>query len=129
MKFLALLPYLLIAAGVASSLALFLTLKREIARYSNRHKRKIEEMFVRLQDAEKAPVPVAAVAEPGIAYIPTPLRAGLNLNKRVHAMRMLRRGEDVAHVAAALGVPRKEVELLIKVQAIGKARAVNVGTE
>jgi hypothetical protein len=31
-------------------------------------------------------------------------------------MRMLRRGQDLAHIAAALGVPRKEVELLIRVQ-------------
>jgi hypothetical protein len=42
---------------------------------------------------------------------------------------MLRRGEDVAHVAAALGVPRREVELMIRVQTFGKARAVNAGTE
>ena len=44
-------------------------------------------------------------------------------------MRMLRRGEDVAHVAAALGVPRREVELLIRVQSMGKARAVNAGDD
>jgi hypothetical protein len=56
-------------------------------------------------------------------FVPAPLRAGLNLNKRVHAMRMLRRGEDVGHIAAALGVPRREVELMIRVQSIGKAKA------
>jgi hypothetical protein len=112
-----LLPYLLIAAGLLSSLALFMTLKREIRRLAQRDRKQIEEVMIRLDQASRAAEP--AVQE---APVPAPLRAGLNLNRRVHAMRMLRRGEDVSHVAAALGVPRKEVELLIRVQAIGKAR-------
>jgi hypothetical protein len=114
MKLNPLLPYLMIAAGLFSTLALFLTLKREIRRHAQRSKLRIEGMLVRLNEAETAP--------PG-AFVPAPLRAGLNLNKRVHAMRMLRRGEDVGHIAAALGVPRREVELMIRVQSVGKARA------
>jgi hypothetical protein len=121
MKLIALLPYALIAAGLFSTLALFMTLKREIGRYANRHKTRIEEMMVRLTEAER---PAAPIGEPEVFSVPAPLRAGMNLNKRVHAMRMLRRGEDIAHITAALGVPRKEVELLIRVQSIGKARAV-----
>jgi hypothetical protein len=31
-------------------------------------------------------------------------------------MRMVRRNEDTSHIAAALGVTRKEIELLIRVQ-------------
>jgi hypothetical protein len=115
------LPYLLIAAGLLSTLALFMTLKREIRGHALRQKTRIEEMVARLTDAERAPQPVAQ--EEAVAFVPAPLRAGLNLNSRVHAMRMLRRGEDLSHIAAALGVPRREVELLIRVQAIGKARA------
>jgi hypothetical protein len=88
----------------------------------------VEEMMIRLKEAEKAPRTVPE-AEPVMEAVPMMPRAGLNLTKRVHALRMLRRGEDIAHVAAALGVPRKEVELLIRVQTIGKARAVNVGNE
>jgi hypothetical protein len=118
MKLNPLLPYLLIAAGLFSTLALFLTLKREIRRHAQRSKLRIEGMLVRLNEAETAREP-----EPATMFVPAPLRAGLNLNKRVHAMRMLRRGEDVGHIAAALGVPRREVELMIRVQAIGKARA------
>jgi hypothetical protein len=112
-----LLPYLLIAAGLFATLGLFMTLKHEIRRQAQREKKQIEEIMVRLDQTSR-------VAEPAVQEIPVPapLRAGLNLNRRVHAMRMLRRGEDVSHVAAALGVPRKEVELLIRVQAIGKAR-------
>jgi hypothetical protein len=122
-----LLPYLLIAAGLVSSLTLFLTLKREIRRQARRQKIRIEEMVARLRDAEFTPQPVAQ--EPAVAFVPAPLRAGLNLNKRIHAMRMLRRGEDVSHIAAALGVPRKEVELLIRVQSIGKTRAASAGSD
>jgi hypothetical protein len=124
-----LLPYLMIVAGLISTLALFVTLKFEISRNARRQKRRVEEMMIRLAEAEKAP-PAPPEPEPEIAMVPMLPRAGLNLTKRVHALRMLRRGEDVAHVAAALGVPRKEVELLIRVQAIGKARAVNAaGTD
>jgi hypothetical protein len=46
----------------------------------------------------------------------------LNLSKRVQAMRMLRRNEDVSHISAALGVTRREVELLIRVQKMSAAK-------
>jgi hypothetical protein len=129
MKLMPLLPYALIAVGLLSSLALFLTLKREIRRLVFRQKTRIEDMMARLEEAARSPEPVALVAGEPVTFVPAPLHAGLNLNKRVHAMRMLRRGEDIAHVAAALGVPRREVELLIRVQSIGKARAANAGGE
>jgi hypothetical protein len=112
---------------LSSTLALFLALKREIRRHANRQKNRIEEMMIRLNEAGP-PLPAPIEQEPAIVFVPAPLRAGLNLNKRVHAMRMLRRGEDVAHVAAALGVPRKEVELMIRVQSIGKARAAGAAS-
>jgi hypothetical protein len=120
-----LLPYLLIAAGLFSTLALFVTLKFEIRGQARRQKLRIEAMVVRLGEAERPAQ--AAVQE--VTSVPAPLRAGLNLNKRVHAMRMLRRGEDVSHIAAALGVPRKEVELLIRVQSLGKARVASAGSD
>jgi hypothetical protein len=84
-------------------------------------------MAIRLSEAERAPQP--PMQESAVSFVPAPLRAGLNLNKRVHAMRMLRRGEDVSHIAAALGVPRKEVELLIRVQTIGRARTANASQD
>lgn len=122
-----LLPYLLIAAGSISTLALFVALKREMVRNAQRQKARMEEMALQLKESERVPQQQVAPAEPAVVFVPAPLRPGLNLNKRVHAMRMLRRGEDVAHIAAALGVPRKEVELLIRVQTIGKARVAGVG--
>jgi hypothetical protein len=122
MKLMPLLPYLLTAAGLFSSLALFVTLKREIRLHLFRQKSGIAKMLARLEEAERAP-------ELPMMLVPAPLRAGLNLNTRVHALRMVRRGEDVGHIAAALGVPRREVELLIHVQSIGKARAAKAGSD
>ena len=39
----------------------------------------------------------------------------LNLNKRGQALRMRRRGENPETIAAALSIPRSEVDLLLKV--------------
>jgi hypothetical protein len=122
-----LIPYFLIAAGLLSTLALFMTLKREIRGQAHRQRTRIEAMAVRLKEAERPPQIIAQ--EPAVQFVPAPPRAGLNINRRVHAMRMLRRGEDVSHIAAALGVPRREVELLIRVQSIGKTRAAGAGSD
>ena len=128
MKPIALRPYLMVVAGLFSTLALFVSLMFDISRNARRQKRRIEQMLVRLDEAEKTPR-VVPEAEPDVAAVPMLPRPGLNLSTRVHALRMLRRGEDVAHVAAALGIPRKQVELLIRVQTFGRARAVNAGSE
>jgi hypothetical protein len=44
--------------------------------------------------------------------------SGMNLNRRTHALRLFRRGERPEQIAATLGVPLGEVELLRKVQRI-----------
>jgi len=49
---------------------------------------------------------------------PTPMTAAgpaLNLNKRGQVLRMRRRGENPETIAAALSIPRNEVDLLLKV--------------
>lgn len=52
------------------------------------------------------------------ASVPAPPRAGFNLEKRSHALRMHRRGEPVSQIATVLELPQQEVELLIKVHRI-----------
>src|SRR5260370_14204304 len=102
--------YGLLAAGLGASLILFLSLKREIFAQGKReraHSVNVEAMFARLKEMEApAPQPV---------FIPQANRSGMNLTRRVHALRLLRRGEDVAHIAAVLQVPRPEVALLVRV--------------
>jgi hypothetical protein len=55
---------------------------------------------------------------PPIALTPGMPKPGLNLSKRSHALRMHRRGEDAGQIAAALELPRQEVDLLLKVHRI-----------
>jgi hypothetical protein len=55
---------------------------------------------------------------PPVAPTPGIPRPGLNLNKRSHALRMHRRGEGPEQIAAALELPRQEVDLLLKVHRI-----------
>lgn len=47
-----------------------------------------------------------------------PPRAGLNLGRRSQVLRMHRRGESAAQIAAALEIPVQEVNLLLKVHHI-----------
>ena len=57
-------------------------------------------------------------SHPPVAVAPGLPKPGLNLNKRSQALRMHRRGEAVDQIAAALELPRQEVDLLIKVHRI-----------
>ena len=69
----------------------------------------LEALAAQLHDLQNHP-PVAPT--PGL---PKP---GLNLSKRSHALRMHRHGEGAEQIAAALDLPRQEVELLLKVHRI-----------
>lgn len=100
------LPYLILAASLAANLFLFFSLKREIQALRVRH----GELCVRLQAAEEKEEGLLA------ASIPAQPRTGFNLNTRVQAMRMWRQGEPPERIATLLGVPCKEVELLIRVR-------------
>jgi len=108
-----LIQYALLALGLIFTLTLFLSVKREIHCTAVRHRRRMEDLSKKLSET-----PVIQ-AEP--AFIPMAARSGLNMSKRVQAMRMLRRNENVSHIAAALGVTRREVELLIRVQRLSAA--------
>ena len=105
--------YIFLALGLMACLSLFFTLKCEILAHARKQRKRLEEMDRKVIDANER--------HPEAVIIPTAPRSGFNASRRVLAMRMLRRGEDVSHVAAALGVPRREVELLIRVQAIIRA--------
>jgi hypothetical protein len=99
--------YSLFATGLAAILVLFWSIKREIHAHARRH---LDQLSQTLQ---------APAREPELAYVPVAMpRSGMNISKRVQAMRMFRRNEDVSHIAAAIGVTRREVELLIRVQQI-----------
>ena len=116
-------PFALLAGGTSICVAIFIALKKELHGLTRRVKEQqreidnleqrltaqVNEMRASLRDIEE---------NSGVLVPPTPPRSGFNLSKRSQAMRMSRRGEDPINIAAALSVPRKEVELLLKVQKI-----------
>jgi hypothetical protein len=121
----------LLALGLAAALALFLSVKREIRAQARANRARLDQIVQQLNNVPQndAPPPAPENTELAHPYMPlhTPLRSGMNLSKRLQAMRLLRRGEDIGHVAAALGVPRREVELLVRVQEFSAKRAAGTG--
>lgn len=99
-----------LAIGFGAVLLLFFSLKRELSRAGNRQV-KIEEA---LETIDRRHRELAEKPEPPVE---TP-RSGLSPGKRSQALEMHRRGQTPAEIAALLGVPRNEVELLVKVQRI-----------
>ncbi len=109
--------------GLCGALVLFVSLKQELRANTIRNRRNIDALSKSVAEKlAQTPEPVRDQAMEAI-YIPAAPRAGLNITKRVLAMRMVRRNEDIGHIAAALGVTRREVELLIRVQRISNQAA------
>jgi len=116
-------PSALLGATVLLGLYLFVCLKKEIWRLEQRWDtgarnvtRQLEaahfavgELKVGLRDAEE---------RTGVLVPPPPPASGMNLSKRTQALRMSRRGERPEQIATALGLPQKEVELLVKIHRI-----------
>lgn len=91
-----LLQSVLLALSLIASLCLFLSLKREL--YTLERKRRRER---------EAPSASFQAAVPQCWFTPA---------HRMQALGLLAEGEDAAHIASALGVSRREVELLIRVE-------------
>ena len=110
--YLALIPYAIVGLGLITTLVLFFSVKLELDRTTRRERKRVDEILERLQAASPTPPPFA----PEPVFVPVASPAGLNINRRTHALRLLRKGQDITHISAALGVPRQEVELLVRVQ-------------
>lgn len=124
-QLIAVIPYIAVAIGLVASLVLFVSVKREVHSVARRERKHVEARVDQVAAQVMQAAPAAAAPEP--VFIPVALRPGVNINRRVHAHRMLRRGDDVSTVAAALGVPRREVELLVRVRAIVSQNVATVG--
>jgi hypothetical protein len=107
--------------GLAACVCLFLSLKRETHEDVRRVQLVQEELASTLERVADRLDGVAAeirgIEERAARVTAPPLSiSGFNLNKRTQALRMSRRGETPAQIAAALCLPGREVELLLKVQ-------------
>ena len=118
--------YALLAAGMGLCAYLFVTLKAEIrglGRQRADDRRQAKALENSLAEARRAAQDLEAdlrevERHSGMLVAPAPARSGLNLSKRTQVLRMHRAGQDSAGIAAALALPRAEVELLIKVHRI-----------
>lgn len=116
-------PYVLMALGFLVCIFLTLSTDSELrrlkstlggrraaeARSLGELEKKVAELSERLREAEE---------RAGMLTAPEPPKSGLNVNKRTQVLRLSRRGEQTENIVALLGIPRREVELLIKVNAL-----------
>ena len=65
---------------------------------------RIDRLEETVREFDTAPVPTASESN------------ALSMQKRSQALKMIRRGEPPETVAATLGVPRNQIQLLLKVQ-------------
>jgi hypothetical protein len=113
-------PYALLALVTMVSLALYLSFDRDIRRLKKRLsgpanrglspqelRLRLDDFAIRLQEAEER----SSAGAPSAAHI----KPSLNLNKRNQVIRMSRRGQAATQIAASLSLPRKQVELLLKI--------------
>ncbi len=121
-----LVSYVLLVAGLGFCLYLFVTLKAESRNLLGRcleENKRVAALENALGEARLALQTLAADVrvveqQTGMLVAPAPARSGLNLSKRTQVFRMHRSGQDTAGIAAALALPRSEVDLLIKVHRI-----------
>lgn len=111
--------YTLLALSLGLCLHLFITLKREI-QAGRKKQLTLEAALDRMNTGigEVATKLAETDERTTLLVAPAPPRAGLNLGTRSQALRMSRRGDTAQQIAAALGIPEREVELLLKVQRI-----------
>lgn len=124
------LPLIAVAVGMAVALYLFITLKREIHAASSAKRSETEKLAEavhavesRVGQLEREIATLGNTAPPVQNPLPG---SGMNLSKRTQALRLIRHGEGPEHIAAALNLPRKEVELLLKVNQIVNAHVAPI---
>jgi hypothetical protein len=116
-------PYVLLAVVCLVALAVLAFVESDIRRLKSslRARHAAEESStrdLRLQLAELGERLRDADERTGMLAPPVPPKSGLNLSRRSQVLRMARRGERPENIAASLSLPRREVELLLKVHAL-----------
>jgi hypothetical protein len=117
----AILLWVLLAAGFAIRAAV--RLRRRLDRFERASRDRFEafeKTLERLQWEVETAAGTCRRIERAIEALPTgaPPKPAINLSRRFQALRLYRRGERPEQIAAALGVPLREIELLIKVHQI-----------
>ena len=110
--------YVAIALGLGLSIALFIQVKADMRRQTkqwNEERTALQAANLALRDAlddmRREPAPEGS---PPAMALPV-LRQSLNMTRRSQVLRLHHRGEMPDQIAAALGVPVNEVDLMLKV--------------
>jgi hypothetical protein len=115
--------YGVVGLGLGFCLYLFLSLKCEI-RVLEKRGQAAETTLAEAIAAIGAALDVVRAEmrelqeQTGMLVPPAPAKSGLNLSKRGQVLQMFRRGQAPEQIAASLGLPLTEIELLIKVHQI-----------
>jgi Protein of unknown function (DUF2802) len=113
----------LLALGLTAACVLFLNVKREMDVQARLNRVRWDDVLTQLRAGEEAAKAASTgIRPPMIAF------SAMNQSTRMQAVRLLRRGEDVSHIAAAFGIPRKEVELLVRVHQLSGRRAAQASS-
>ncbi len=122
--FLNIIPLVMVAASMAVSVYLFVSLKKEIhgseTRWENAEAKlalEWEALRNRTQEIERKLSEAASGSSTTIA--------GMNPAKRSQALRRMKQGEGPGQIAAALNLPLSEVELLLKIHHIVEERSTS----
>ena len=112
----------LLGLGLAVMLFLYFGLRRDLRSQLQKHRARIDEIQTQLWAAVDRPIREEARPDGAPGSVPQ-LRSALNINKRIQAARLFRSGENMAHIADALGLPLREAELLVRVHQISSGCA------
>jgi len=119
--------YAFLALALVGCLVLFASVKREIAIV---HRSFVESRESAAASATTLAASVAALRrETETADASCLTGQKLNLTRRAQALRMQRRGESPATIAAALRLPRNEIDLLLRIQELTDARELPPATD
>jgi len=118
----------LLGAGLLVCLYLFLSAKRETCRAALRAERSRQAIEDEIDALKRAVEHVRdelreLVDRSSKLVEPPPAASGLNLTKRSQALRMHRQGSVPEKIAAALLMPRQEVELLLKIEELAAEKS------
>jgi hypothetical protein len=115
--------YVVAAAGLSLSLALFIGIKWEVAqaRALARESQGVREAGESAMRGLEAELESLRESVRQLEAAPPPARLpgkGINLTKRAQVLRMHHRGEPVSSIAAALETPSNEIALILKMQSL-----------
>lgn len=107
----------LAAAALVASVGMFVYVQRQLWTQQNAANEAMRNCDAEIAEVSRTVTSLRAEysnleQRTGMLVAPPPVRSGLNLSVRTHAVRLLGRGEPEQRVAAALGLRRDEVHLL-----------------